>query len=52
VKSSVIKEQRQARRVEIIASRLFDTVKKSNKIEPPSENFYGDTGMFFHIQDV
>ena len=38
--------QRQARRAVFIAVRLFDTDKKSNKIEP-SENFHGVTGMFF-----
>jgi hypothetical protein len=44
----IIDVQRQARRAEIIAVCLFDTVKKSNKIEP-SENFHGDTGMFFLV---
>ena len=38
--------QRQARRAVFIAVRLFDTDKKSNKIEP-SENFHRVTGMFF-----
>jgi hypothetical protein len=41
--------QRQARRAVFIAAvRLFDTDKKSNKIEP-SENFHGVTGMFFLV---
>ncbi len=42
----IIGMQRQARRAVFIAVRLFDTDKKSNKIEP-SENFHGVTGMFF-----
>jgi hypothetical protein len=44
----IIGIQRQARRAVFIAVRLFDTVKKSNKIEP-SENFHGVTGMFFQV---
>jgi hypothetical protein len=42
----IVGMQRQARQAVFIAVRLFDTDKKSNKIEP-SENCHGVTGMFF-----
>jgi hypothetical protein len=47
----IVGMQRQARRAVFIAVRLFDTDKKSNKIEP-SENFHGVTGMFFHTHQA
>ena len=45
----IVGMQRQARRAVFIAVRLFDTDKKSNKLEP-SENFHGVTGMFFLME--